>query len=61
MTTLDINTTRSGGRLAAITILGTLALCLAVTATLGAEPTIGGMFTWIGDYIGEVSEALGAG
>jgi hypothetical protein len=61
MNTLYINIRRPVRRLAAITIVGALALGFAAIVILGAEPnvTVGGILASLGDYITEVGEALG--
>ncbi|HXW74797.1 MAG TPA: hypothetical protein VEK10_08295 [Steroidobacteraceae bacterium] len=58
---LHTNSTRAVRRLAAIAIVGVLALSFAAIATLGAEAdvTSGRIFAWMGDYITEVGAALG--
>jgi len=63
MKTIGANTTRSVRRLAAIAIVGALALSFAAIATLGAETTStgDGIFAWMGDYITRVADALGNG
>jgi hypothetical protein len=60
MNTIDIHNTRAVRRLAAIAIVGALALSFAAIATLRAETdvTSGGIFAWMGDYIAAVGETL---
>jgi ferric-dicitrate binding protein FerR (iron transport regulator) len=62
MNTTDTNTSSSfRRRLAAIAIVGALALSLAAACgALKADNATGdGMFAWLSDYITAVTEALG--
>ena len=63
MITIDTNAPRSVRRLVAIVILGAVALSVAALATVGAQPndTGGGFLAWLGEYLSQVSEALGGG
>lgn len=63
MDTIGTNTTRAGSRLAAIAIVGALALSFALAfAALKADNATGdGIFAWIGDHITALGEALGGG
>jgi len=63
MNTIGANATRSVRRLAAVAIVGALALCFATIAALGAETssTGDGIFAWMGNYIAKVAEVLGSG
>jgi hypothetical protein len=62
MNTVITNPTRAVHRLSAIAIIGALALSFAAIATLAAETNItSGISAWMGDYITEVGEVLGAG
>ena len=62
MSTTYANTTRRVRRFAAIVIIGALALSFAAIATLGAgtSETGGGIFATAGDYLTEMTQALGA-
>ena len=62
MNTTDTNTHRALRRLAAIAIVGGLALSFAAAfAALKADADApgGGIFAWIGDYLTEVSDTIG--
>ena len=61
MNTVFTPTTRAVRPVAAMAIVGALALSLAAIAALAmlSDATGDGIFAWLGDYLTEVGKALG--